>query len=49
VDAATATELPAVGWRLIANCVLGGEFGNCQCEDSVATEEAAWGQIKALY
>lgn len=49
VDAASAAELPAEGWRLIANCVVGGEYGDCLCEATIATEEAAWGQIKALY
>lgn len=49
VDYATATELPAEGWRLIVNCQVGGPHGACQCEDNIATEDAAWGQIKALY
>lgn len=49
VDAATANELPAEGWRLIANCVPGGIYGDCLCEATIATDEAAWGQIKALY
>jgi len=49
VDAETATELPAEGWRLIANCVVGGEYGECLCDATIATEDAAWGQIKALY
>lgn len=49
VDYETATEIEAIGWRLVANCVVGGEFGDCLCENSVATEDAAWGQIKALY
>lgn len=49
VDAASAQEIPAEGWRLIANCTPGGAYGNCQCEDNIATEDAAWGQIKALY
>jgi len=49
VDAASAQEIPAQGWRLVANCQLGGEFGNCECEATIATQEAAWGQIKALY
>ncbi len=49
VDYETATEIVAEGWRLIANCVPGGEFGACLCEATIATEDAAWGQIKALY
>ncbi|MBM4201117.1 MAG: hypothetical protein FJ189_07510 [Gammaproteobacteria bacterium] len=49
VDAGTASELPAEGWRLIVNCVPGGDYGNCLCENTIATEDAAWGQIKALY
>lgn len=49
VDYETATELDAIGWRLIANCIPGGEYGDCLCEATIATEDAAWGQIKALY
>jgi hypothetical protein len=49
VDAETAVILPAQGWRLIANCQVGGEYGDCLCEGTIATSEAAWGQIKALY
>lgn len=49
VDAGSAAELPVEGWRLIVNCQAGGAYGNCQCEDNIATEDAAWGQIKALY
>jgi len=49
VDAGSASEVPAEGWRLIANCVIGGVHGNCQCEDNIATADAAWGQVKALY
>lgn len=49
VDAGTASEIPVEGWRLVANCAPGGAYGNCQCEDNIATEDAAWGQIKALY
>jgi hypothetical protein len=49
VDAGTATTYPAQGWRLIVNCTIGGAHGNCGCEDTIATEDANWGQIKALY
>jgi len=49
VDYETATEIVAQGWRLIANCVPGGEYGDCLCEGTIATDDAAWGQIKALY
>ncbi len=49
VDAETASEVPAEGWRMIINCVVGGPNGACQCEATIAAEEAAWGQIKALY
>lgn len=49
VDAETATEVPAEGWRLVVNCVVGGPNGECGCDNTIATEDAAWGQIKALY
>jgi hypothetical protein len=49
VDADTTNEIPAEGWSLIANCTPGGPYGDCSCEEGVATEDAAWGQIKALY
>jgi len=49
VDAATQTAVYPEGWRLIANCQVGGDYGECLCEATIATEEAAWGQIKALY
>jgi hypothetical protein len=40
VDADTAVEYPAEGWSCIVNCTVGGPFGNCQCEDTIATEDA---------
>jgi hypothetical protein len=49
VNAETAEEVPAEGWSCVVNCTLGGPFGNCLCEDTIATEDANWGQIKALY
>lgn len=49
VDFDTAAEIEAQGWRLIVNCQVGGEYGDCLCEATIATEDAAWGQIKALY
>jgi hypothetical protein len=49
VDFDTAAEIPAEGWSLVVNCTVGGPFGNCLCMDPIATEDANWGQIKALY
>ncbi|MCB9514625.1 MAG: hypothetical protein H6693_00340 [Candidatus Latescibacteria bacterium] len=49
VDADTAAEIPAAGWSCIVNCTPGGVYGSCQCQDGIATEDATWGQIKALY
>ncbi len=31
VDYETATEFPAEGWGLVANCTPGGQYGDCLC------------------
>ena len=42
-------EIPVLGWCFVANCIPGGLFGNCLCDEFVATEEASWSDVKALY
>jgi hypothetical protein len=42
-------EYPMDGWCYVANCTPGGEFGNCACDDNIATEDTSWGAVKALY
>ena len=37
------------GWCFVANCTVGGPYGNCQCGDQIATEDTNWGSVKALY
>jgi len=37
------------GWCFVANCVVGGEYGDCPCGDEIPTAESSWGSIKTLY
>ena len=41
--------IPVEGWCFVANCVIGGQFGDCPCGDEIPTEDASWGSIKSLY
>lgn len=42
-------EIPVAGWCFVANCVPGGDYGNCMCEDAIAVDDTSWGAVKALY
>ena len=42
-------EIDVLGWCFVANCIPGGIFGNCICDEFVAPEEASWSDVKALY
>jgi hypothetical protein len=44
-------EIDAMGWGYVWNCVVGGQYGDCSCSDEggVATMDANWGSLKALY
>lgn len=49
VDADSGAEVPADGWSLVMNCEVGGPFGQCECDDTIATEESSFSEVKALY
>ena len=41
--------IPCDGWCFVADCAVGGPHGNCDCLDTIATEETSWGAVKSLY
>jgi hypothetical protein len=41
--------IPVDGWCFVADCMVGGPHGNCECLDTIATEETSWGAVKSLY